>query len=293
MKKKIISVCVLMSAIASSAASCNFIKADDILYYESSSSDTVDSSLSDSVSDSSPAQQSDIDTNDNNNKDTSNQISDSDSSQTNNNDNPKSSDSNDDSSKMSYGETAVSAKSGQAYLGIVDGQWWIQYWGKTDDEGSMLSYNAGVASIDGDGEYSVSVTADTVGFRKDATGTVNGQYTPGGLNFLAVIINNGEKVCPKAIITINSVKVNDKDVNLSGKAYTSTEDGCIRANIYNPYVMSPSGDARCIDGFLYKNYDTSLPKISDIDSYSPSIVNPDDFNEWTTVKVDFTVSGLD
>ena len=70
----------------------------------------------------------------------------------------------------------VVAEDGDAYLAIVDGQWWIQYWGSVDDEGYMLAYDAGVAPITGDGEYTVSVTADTNGFRYDTTGDVNDQY---------------------------------------------------------------------------------------------------------------------
>ncbi|MBQ7002850.1 MAG: hypothetical protein IJN57_02615 [Oscillospiraceae bacterium] len=190
-------------------------------------------------------------------------------------------------------EESVSATSGQAYLAITDSQWWVQYWGDaTDGKSHMLSYNAGVCDITGDGQYTVSVTADTNGFRYDTTGDVNGVYTPGGLGFAAVIIKDGETVCPDAIITIDSIKIDGTEIEMVAKNYTNFEEGAIRTNIFNEWVSSPTSDARCAEGFLYTDYDTNAPALDNVADFSAQIVNRDDFNAWTTIEVNFTITGM-
>ena len=188
-------------------------------------------------------------------------------------------------------EPAIDAGEGQAYLAIVDGQWWIQYWGSSKKDGYMLSYNAGVADIKGDGQYTVSVTADTNGFRYDTTGDVNDQYTPEGLSFMSVMIPNGEKLYPGMVITVDSIKVDGKEIELTAKNYTSSDDGIeTRTNLFNSYVNKPSEDARTAEGALYDGEGNALDICAD---YSPQVVNPSDFAKWTTVEVTFTVSGTD
>lgn len=181
-------------------------------------------------------------------------------------------------------EDAVGAESGDAYLAIVDGQWWVQYWGNIDDEGSMLAYDAGVVPITGDGEYTVSVNADTNGFRYDTTGDANGDYTPSGCSFASVIVKDGTTKYPNMAIDITSVKVDGTDVPLSAKNYTSSDDGVeMRANIYNEWVTEADipEDAHDANGAL-----------TDKTGYSAQIVDPAAFADgWTKVEVTFTVSG--
>ena len=181
-------------------------------------------------------------------------------------------------------EDAVEAGSGDAYLAIVDDQWWIQYWGALD---TPLTYNAGVVHIDGNGDYTVSVTADTNGFRFDTTNDVNDQYTPSGLSFLAVMIKDGETEIPGAVITVNSVTIDGNEVPMSAKAYTSSDDGVeTRANLYNEWVSDLPEDARSTEGLLYGT-DAAA-------DYSAQVVDPSSFNDgWTTVEVNFTISGLE
>lgn len=189
-------------------------------------------------------------------------------------------------------EDSVAAKSGEAYLAIVDGNWKAQYWGKNDDpDTSMLSYGAGVAPITGNGDYTVSVTADTKGFRFAATGDPEGEFVPAGLSFMAVMIPDGEQLFPESVITVNSVKVDGKEIDMDAKAYTSSDDGKeTRANIYNKYVGSPTDDARTVDGALYDENGEALPICGD---YSATAVDTADFSTWTTVEVNFTVSGIE
>lgn len=185
-------------------------------------------------------------------------------------------------------EEAVEANVGDAYLAIVDGQWYVQYWGKNTD---LLTYDAGVVPITGNGDYTVSVNADTNGFRYDVTGDVNGEYNPAGLEFMSVMIKDGEKKFPGAIITINSILVDGKEIEMKAKNYTSSDDAVeTRSNIYNKYIVKPSGDARTPDGDLFNETGDAVGPVND---YSPQIINPDDFaGGWTKVEVNFTISGI-
>lgn len=186
-------------------------------------------------------------------------------------------------------EDKVVPESGQAYLAIADSQWWLQYMGK---EENMLAYNAGVADITGNGSYTVSVTADTNGFRYQTTGDVNGVVTPSGVVFTAVIIKDGETVCPNAIITIDKIRIDGKEIPMVKKSITNTEEGCIRANIYNSYVKTLPGDARTADGPLFEGGDLTKPLVDNTDDYSAQIIDPASYNSWTTVEVDFTITGM-
>lgn len=183
----------------------------------------------------------------------------------------------------------IDALPGQAYLAIVDSSLWVQYWGSSTDEGSMLSYEAGVADITGNGTYTVSVNAATKGFRFETTGDINGNYTPKGLSFLGVIIPEGELKYPGIILTVDSIKVDGEEIALKAKNYTSSENMVdTRTNLYYPYSKVPSTDARSVDGPLYDG-DTALPVSS---GYSPKVIDPSDFATWTKVEVTFTVSNF-
>lgn len=189
-------------------------------------------------------------------------------------------------------EEAKDASDGQAYLAIVDGQWWIQYWGSSTKDGYMLAYDAGIADITGDGTYTVSVTADTSGFRYDTTGDVNDQYTPEGLSFMSIMIPDGENLYPGAVITIDSIKVDGQEITMTAKNYTSSDDGKeTRTNIYNSYVAAPSQDARTADGSLYEGEGEDMTALDICADYSAQVVDPADFSQWTTVEVTFTITG--
>ncbi len=182
-------------------------------------------------------------------------------------------------------EEAVGAESGDAFLYINEEQGWIQYAGKKDDPlHTMLAYDAGVPHITGNGSYTVSVTADTEGFRFDTTGDVNDDsIKPSGLMFAAVVIKDGKQLYPNAAITIDAIRVNGSEIKLKAKGYTSSDDGIeLRSNIYNQWVDGIPGDAMSADGAVSP----------DSTEYSAQIVDPADFKTWTQVEVDFTVSGI-
>lgn len=185
-------------------------------------------------------------------------------------------------------EPSISAQTGQAFLAIREEQGWIQYMGVNDDmEHTMLSYNAGIADIKGNGSYTVSVTTDTNGFRYDTTGKPDDDsVTPQGIQFMAVMIKDGNTLFPDAVIKIDSILVDGAEIPMTAKNYTNSDDTVeLRSNIYNTWVNELPSDARSEEGL-----------ISELDSnadYAPVIINPSDFRTWKNVEVHFTVSGIE
>ncbi|MBR1592282.1 MAG: hypothetical protein IJ666_04650 [Ruminococcus sp.] len=184
-------------------------------------------------------------------------------------------------------EDAVVAESGDAYLAINEEQGWIQYWGAND---TMLTYNAGVPHIEGNGSYTVSVTADTNGFRYDTAGDANdASAVPSGLMFAAVMIKDGKTLFPDAIITIDSIKVDGNEIAMTAKNYTSSDDGKeLRSNIYNGWVNQLPEDAASTEGALVVDGTPTEAAAA----YSPVIVDKADFATWKEVEVNFTISGI-
>lgn len=187
-----------------------------------------------------------------------------------------------------YFKDTVLVEKGEAYLAIVDSEWKAQYWGTN----SSLSYKAGIAEISGNGDYTVSVTTDTDGFRNNISGdSENNSFTPKGVEFMAVIIKEGETKYPNAIITVKEVRVDGKAVEMTAKSYTSSDDGIeIRANIVNRYTSQPSPDARSADGKLYDEAGNPKDICKD---YAPQIVPDEAFETWNNIEVDFTISGIE
>ena len=185
---------------------------------------------------------------------------------------------------------AVTAESGTAFLALnAKDNWQVQYWGKEEDP---LSYCAGLAAIDGNGQYYVSLTADTDGARYAINKDASIPVTNNSMGMAAVMIKDGSVTCPDAVITITSIYVDGYEVPLLKKNYTNTETGNIRANIFNEYVSDDSipKDAKAAEGALFEN-----GKPSDINDggYSAQIVDSAAFDNWTNITVYFNVSGLD
>lgn len=191
-----------------------------------------------------------------------------------------------------YKDDAVAAESGEVYLAVADSQWKAQYLGTSDGAGtSTLSYDAGVVEINGNGDYTVSVNADTEGFRYAISGDASYTgFVPQGMEFMAVIIKEGETKYPNAVITVNEIRVDGEAVEMTAKAYTSSDDGIdTRANLINRWTSKPSPDARCVDGALYDSNGEPLDICAE---YSPQVVADEAFASWTNVEVDITISGI-
>lgn len=172
---------------------------------------------------------------------------------------------------------AVEAEEGQAYLNVMDYYWDAEYWGEKDDS---LAYNAGVATINGNGQYTVSVTADTDGYRFDRTGDVkDASKLPNRLDYLSICIDDWEGDYADAVIKVDSVKIDGKSVPITGNNFTTSESGYqIEAVIYCDWYGDIPDDAKVADG--------------DAASASAMIIDGAAIETWTTIEVTFTVSGL-
>lgn len=179
-------------------------------------------------------------------------------------------------------EEYVVAQPGDAILAIVDGQWYVQYWGGIKETPDILGYDAGIAHIEGDGDYTVSVNVGTKGAQFDITGDPENGYKCGGLEFAAIQVLDGTKLFPDMCIEVKEIRVDGKPIEMTAKNFTSSDDGVeMRANIYNHYVSSFPEDAHTADGAVTGTFG----------EYSSMIVKTEDFSSWTTVEVDFTVTG--
>lgn len=187
-------------------------------------------------------------------------------------------------------EDAIVPQSGEAYLSMTDGQWWLQYTGSDSD---YLCYDAGVVPITGNGDYTVSVTVDTNAVRYDATGDANGDLIANGTAFMAVQIMDGADATPDAVIEVTAVRVDGVALDLTSKSFTNTEeteiDGTkhnnIRSNIFNEWVTTAPDDARCAEGYL--------SDLADASEYSATVIDPSAIGDWTTIEVDFTITGME
>lgn len=177
-------------------------------------------------------------------------------------------------------EDRVVAGSGDAILAITDGQWYVQYWGKEDD---ILTYDAGIAHIEGDGDYTVSVNVGTKGAQFDITGDPVNGYTCAGVDFAAIQVLDGTTLFPDMSIEIREIRVDGKPIELAAKNYTSSDDGKeMRSNIYNHFVSKIPDDAHTAEGPV---------AAGEFGEYSAMIIKPDDVSSWTKIEVDFTVTG--
>ena len=168
----------------------------------------------------------------------------------------------------------------------------VQYWGKSEGTGYVLSYDAGIADIQGDGYYVVSVNADTNGFRYAMTNDVTKDYPVKGLALLSVVIPNGEKIYPNSIITITSVKVDGQELEFDSKNVTLADKDDTVANLYSPEFTTPPAESRTEDGPLY---DEDGDAMDILEQYSGKIFEQTGFDtafaEWKKIEVGFTISG--
>ena len=170
-------------------------------------------------------------------------------------------------------DAAPSTDSLSAYLSFVDGGWWPKFQNGEDD-----SLKQEFTEITGDGTYTVTVSAEDLGAEAI-------EKSVSGVEFMAVIVNDAYEKYPDMVITVDSIKTDDKEIAMSAKNYTSSDDEVeMRANIYNPWVSKFPADAHTADG--------KLSDMSDTSDYSYKIINPEDFAGWTTLSVEFTVSGM-
>lgn len=163
-------------------------------------------------------------------------------------------------------EAKAEEKSTTAYLAYADETWTNQYWGETESETGVKFTNA---TVTGAGAYTVGL---------DFTGTASGSAK--GIAFSAVIMAD-ETVFPGAIITVDSIKINDEVVEM-GKSYTNNESGAIRSNVYWTFgtlenqIADPANNVRTVSG--------------DLTDCTPTLAAAEAFADVKTIEVNFTVT---
>ncbi|MBQ8326886.1 MAG: glycoside hydrolase family 5 protein [Lachnospiraceae bacterium] len=127
-----------------------------------------------------------------------------------------------------------------AWIMYTSGDWGIQH--SVGDIYDPTQSSVGVVATDvpitGAGTYTVAL---------DFTGTGAGYAN--GLTFSAIGIDNGEANFPGYYIDITKIVINGQEVNMTAKAFTTSDDqSCTRVNLYNAWVTKVPDSARCLDG---------------------------------------------
>lgn len=164
---------------------------------------------------------------------------------------------------------------GQAGIAFASSDWNCQYW----LNGEEFATQEELVTITGNGTYSVSVKAVTA-VESEETGEMVETEGAAGFAFAALQVVNGETLFPGMVITIDSVELDGVAVALSGTPYTSSDENITtRVNLYNEWVSNLPDDARTVGGLAADATPTAIDSVKG--------------NQWTTMKVTFTVSGIE
>jgi endoglucanase len=155
--------------------------------------------------------------------------------------------------------------------------------GKADKAISWIMYNSGdyantysVGDAYNPDSKSKNVTPADVEITGEGTYTVSLTFTSASYStaFCALAIANGELLFPGWCIDIKEIAIDGKMTMLTGKPYTSSDDGkCTRVNLYNGWVTSIPSSARTIDG--------------DKTGINAVIINRDDWKKITKLSITF------
>lgn len=155
-----------------------------------------------------------------------------------------------------YYNDMVTAQRGQAYMCVIDTDLESSYSGY---EGDTLGYNAVNADINGNGTYTVKVTADTDGYRNAMN-----DRKPNGIAILAVEAEGVENA-DNAVMEIKSVKIDGKEYEISNAQPTKYEYDIFSAVIYMDEMYSDS----------------------------ENIIDASAVGEWTDIEVTFEIKGME
>ncbi len=153
-----------------------------------------------------------------------------------------------------YADDMVYPDDNDAYVIVMDESGAASYMGY----GESLSYNAKVAEIKGAGTYTVSVTADSDGY-KEYTGNI----MPDGFSMLGFEAY-GEAITADTEISVKSIKVDGKELELTGEPFTTIEDGTFSVLFY---------------------LDQEIFGFEDVEN----CIDLKSFGEWTDIEITFEV----
>ena len=136
-----------------------------------------------------------------------------------------------------YADDIVYAEHNDAYLFVMDNTYMASYTGYED----TLSYNAKVAEVKDNGTYTVSVTADTEGYKNASDGEM-----PEGIAVLGVELY-GDKNFEDSDITIKSVKIDGKEYKLAIEPAIEKGDGYFSIPLYTCEDLAWDDTVNAID----------------------------------------------
>lgn len=137
-----------------------------------------------------------------------------------------------------YADDIVYPEDNEAYVLVMDESGAASHMGY----GNSLSYNAKVAEIKGAGTYTVSVTADTEGYKE-----YTGDFMPDGFSMLGFEAY-GDAITADLKISVKSLKVDGKEIELTSEPYTNIEEGMLSVLLYLDQEMFGFEEVEnCID----------------------------------------------
>ncbi len=136
-----------------------------------------------------------------------------------------------------YADDIVYAEHNDAYLFVMDNTYMASYTGYKD----TLSYNAKVAEVKDNGTYTVSVTADTEGYKNASYGEM-----PEGIAVLGVELY-GDKNFEDSDITVKSVKIDGKEYKLATEPAIEKGDGYFSISLYTCEDLAWDDTVNAID----------------------------------------------
>ncbi len=137
-----------------------------------------------------------------------------------------------------YADDIVHPEDNEAYVLVMDESGAASHMGY----GDSLSYNAKVAEIKGAGTYTVSVTADTEGYKE-----YTGDFMPDGFSMLGFEAF-GDAITADLKISVKSLKVDGKEIELTSEPYTNIEEGMLSVLLYLDQEMFGFEEVEnCID----------------------------------------------
>jgi hypothetical protein len=158
-----------------------------------------------------------------------------------------------------YESDKVQAEDDQAYLHIYDESFYASYSGWS----GSLSYKATVPEIKGDGTYTVGVTADTDGYRE-----YSDNKKPTGIDELSVEMYTDKNDMSEAEITIKSVKVDGKEIEIKGEPIVDSYSYYLTADLVTSEYYTDEEDSVDMLGGALKD------------------------KEWTSIEVTFELKGV-
>ncbi len=137
-----------------------------------------------------------------------------------------------------YEADIVYPEDNEAYVLVMDESGAASHMGY----GESLSYNAKVAEIKGSGTYTVSVTADTEGYKE-----YTGDFMPDGFSMLGFEAY-GDAITADTKISVKSIKIDGKEISLTAEPYTEIDDGTFSVLLYLDQEIFGFEDVEnCID----------------------------------------------